>query len=210
MILFRCVTLLSAVLIFSGCAHYEVEFNGFTDISRQVTVKPGATVAVVYDLKAENLAQEKAVKEKIEKLLKTKGYKTGLIRDADYFLFFWYGIGTGQDAGGKRPLSIPGAAVKAQDTAAAKSGTDVEYNRWLQLKLIDGKRYGETSDTGYIWIGEARSSGPNASLMEVVDYMLLPAFDHFCQTTGKGVMVKIDDGDNRVKDLLSSQEIKKQ
>lgn len=198
---------LSALALFTACAHYEVQVNGFVDSSRNTSVKQGASVAVIYDVKAAEPVQEKVIKAKIEQLLKTKGYGISPVQDADYYLFFWYGIGTGPADPAKLPVAMPGSApAPAQDAAANKE----DFRRWLQLKLIDGKRYNEAGDTRYIWVGEATSSGPNPDMKEVIDYLLLPVFDHFGENTGAMPVIKIGDGDKRITELMKVQNIQAQ
>lgn len=201
---------LSAMAFFTACAHYEVQVNGFVDTSRNTSVKQGAGVAVIYDVKAGDPAQEKVVKAKIEQLLKAKGYVISPVQSADYYLFFWYGIGTGPVDPAKLPLEMPGRTAAPAPEASAGKGDAGEFRRWLQLKLIDGKRYNEAGDTRYVWVGEATSTGPNPDLKEVVDYLLLPVFDHFGENTGAMPVIKISDGDKRIAELMKVQNIQAQ
>lgn len=210
----------SVILLLSGCTHYDVRVNGYMETSKRSDVKPDASVTVIDDVKAVNSIQEKEVKTKIEKLLKEKGYKKGTIQDSDYYLLFGYGIGKGRTVSGSLPLYQPGgtATVTSFGTYGSSTSTvqlpgtttfipysETVYSRWLLLKLIDGKHYRETNEAIDVWVGDVTSTGSNSDIREVIDYLLISAFDHFCENTGKQVKETIMDGDERVKNLAISQ-----
>ena len=172
--------------------------------SKTLIPNPEATVALISDIKAGNLALELEVKTKIEKLLKAKGYNIGRVQDSDYYLFFWYGVGKDVPDLSGLPLPKPDgtSATQLLEPDSNKPGAETDYSRWLRLKLIDGKRFSETKGSSYIWVGEATSSGPNSDIKEVIDYLLIPAFDHFGENTGKKLTVTMRDGDERIKYLM--------
>lgn len=214
------ISLLSAILFLSGCGYYEVNVNGSMDASKNHIVRPDASIAVVEDIKASDLSQEKEVKSKIEKLLKARGYVIGTILNSDYYLFFTYGIENGQTVSDGKPGNQSGEAetaiiagsngaslssVQLKETTANRPISDASYKRWLKLKLVDGKYNRETNKMKYIWAEDVTSSGPNSNLREIIDYLLLPAIDHFCENTGSQLKVTIDEGDTRTKILKGSK-----
>jgi hypothetical protein len=219
------ISLFSAILLLSGCGYYEVSLSGVKGTSKNYIVRPDASIAVIAEIKTTDLAQEKEVKTKIEKLLKTRGYMIGTILDSDYYLLFTYGIRNGQTAldgkpgnqhGGTETANIAGtdgssaASVQLKETTSNRPDSDTNYTRWLNLKLVDGNYYRETKKIRCLWAEDVTSSGPNSNLREIIDYLLIPAIGHFNENTGKQVTETIKDGDQRIIKLMEPHDIQTQ
>ena len=94
----KIATFLAFVVIgccLSSCAsyNYNVMVNGYTDPGTFETVKPGGSFFVIENQEAKNPLLEKEIKEKINKLLQSRGYAVTTFEKADYYLFFGYGLG---------------------------------------------------------------------------------------------------------------------
>ena len=77
----------------SSVASYTIKVNGYTDPGTPAQVKPGGSFCVMENKEAKNPLLETEVKEKITKLLETRGYSVTTFEKADYYLFFAYGMG---------------------------------------------------------------------------------------------------------------------
>jgi hypothetical protein len=75
------------------------------------------------------------------------------------------------------------------------------YDRWLLLNVVEGKHYRETGQFRTLWVGEVRSTGTSSDIREVINSLLLAAFDRFGQNTGKAVTVNINRSDPRLRRL---------
>jgi hypothetical protein len=203
----RNIYLFSALFLLSGCGYYEVNINGAMDTSRNYIVRPDASIAVLDDSKATDLSQEKEVKTKIEKLLKARGYVIGTILNSDYYVLFTYGIKNGQAESAiiTNTNGSIGSPVQLKEATANRPDSDAGYRRWLKLKVVDGRYNRETNKMRYLWAEDVTSSGPNSNLREIIDYLLIPAIDHFCENTGTQLTVTISDGDTRTKVLTESK-----
>lgn len=159
------------------------------------------------DSNAINPILETEIEMKIQKLLNEKGYRIGTDQ-ANYYLLFDYGIYSGQTVTETIPIYYPGdycdypysGFYRFNYTAYLPYST-VVYNRWFVLRLFDGKVYRISHKAEPLWIGEVMSTGPNSDLREMINYMLIAAFEHFGQDTGKRVNKFFSEDDERVKFL---------
>ncbi len=74
------------------------------------------------------------------------------------------------------------------------------YTRWLKLSLFDSSFIEHKVDP--LWIGTITSSGRSSDLREVLNYMLVCAFDHFGENTKKQIITELPADDKRVKALI--------
>lgn len=205
----RITLMISFVVCLQACASYRIRVNGFsgTDIS---LLNPGASIFVVENPKAENPIFEREINGKIVKLLKNRGYQISSPENADYYLYYTYGIGSGRTVtsshqqGGKTvtvvdPVTGFGESVRIPGKTVVYS--DREYDRWLFLKLIGGQQLRNTNESKTVWVGEIESSGKNRDLREVIDYLLIAGFEYFGQDTGKAVKTTMSPNDKRAKEL---------
>jgi hypothetical protein len=66
------------------------------------------------------------------------------------------------------------------------------YDRWLQIKVVEGPAYRTQKISRPVWVGEARSVGASSDLRVVLNYLLVADFKEFGMNTGKAVTVEID------------------
>lgn len=200
----------------TGCAAtYQVLVNGYVDPKAPAPFAPGAAFFVIGNKDAQNPLLEKEVKEKSARLLEKMGYRLTPFDKAEYYLLFAYGIGAGRPAVTMPDYSIgigigagyPGYYGGRNYFFAAPwfsyypAITERVYDRWLILSVIDAKHYREKGDFRTLWVGEARSTGTSSDLREMINYLLVAAFEQFGKDTKKAVGVDLERADPRVKDL---------
>jgi len=196
-----------------GCAvSYNVGVNGYSSSGQILQIQQESSIHVVEDSNATNPLLEKEIGMKIRKLLNKNGYSIAT-DEADYYLLFNYGMNSGQtvtDTIGIYHYGIyndyPFSGMYSHSYPTYIPYTTVVYTRWLVLKLIDGKAYRASSKAKPLWIGEAVSTGTNSDLRERINYMLIAAFEHFGQDTGKRVNVLFTEDDERLKLLTEPWE----
>lgn len=210
-----CLSIISGLYL-SGCTTFRVRVNGFSDISSTPKLASGASIFVVENQKAENPFIEKEITSKVVKLLQKNGYKSSTFENADYYLLFGYGIGTGRSISGVLPLyQRGGTATVNTQTSSGWSQSTVQlpgsttfvpysrtvYDRWLLISVVDGKQYRDNNDIQTVWYGEITSTGRTSDLRTVINYLLIAAFEHFGENTGKAVRIDIIEGDRRVREI---------
>jgi hypothetical protein len=84
--------------------------------------------------------------------------------------------------------------------------SEIIYTRWLVLRLVDGDVYRNSQKVEPLWIGEVTSAGPSSDLREVINYMLIAAFEYFAQDTGRQIIAVISQADERVQLLYRTLE----
>jgi hypothetical protein len=206
--------LLSAAVF--GCASakvYQVQVNGYTEGAGPSLV-PGAALFVLENQKAQNPLLEKEIKDKIDALLTKQGYRLVPYERADYYVLFSYGLGNPQTVSVTAPtwgvglgfgtgycgpgvgygISWPGCGPFSTQTAAL-------YDRWLRVNVVEGKYYRETGKSRSVWVGEAHSTGTSSDIREVINPLLIAAFEQFGVNTGKAWPSTIKQNDPRVTDL---------
>ncbi len=203
-------------LVVSGCASvrtYQVQVNGYTE-GAAPALAPGASVFVLEDQKAQNPLLEKEIKAKIELLLEKRGYVLAPYDRADFYLSFTYGLGTPQTVSVTGPTwgigwgfgsgyCGPGVSTGIYWPGCGPYSTETQalYDRWLRLSVVEGKYYRDTGKSRTIWVGEARSTGTSSDLREVLNPLLIAAFEQFGQNTGKAVPIQIKQNDPRFSGL---------
>ena len=200
-----------------GCASaitYQVQMNGYTDNAALAPFVPGASFYVIENKEAQNPLLDQEVKAKIDKLLEQYGYPLVSRDEADYYLFFSYGLGAPQSVSVNVPswgVGIgfgtgycgPGAAYGFYWPGYCPYYTETQalYNRWLRLKVVEGKYYRETGKSHTVWVGEARSTGTSSDLREVLNPLLIAAFKQFGKNTSKAVSTNVNQKDPRFQEL---------
>ncbi len=209
--------ILLAGLCLCGCGPtlYNVNINGYTDPAAPGLIGPGSSFFVIENQKAQNPLLEKEIKEKINKLLTGHGYQVVAYVQAQYYLFFSYGIGQERAASVIMPdyftsygFSLGGGSgwrgspfVFAAPFFTFYPGPESLYHRWLLINVVDGKYYRETGQFRTIWVGEARSTGASQDIRVVIDYLLLADFQQFGRNTGKAMTVEISEQAPQVEGL---------
>lgn len=205
--------LLSLPLIFVslGCtASYSIAINGYSATGQAVQIPQAASVSVVTDNNVPNPILEREVAVKIEKLLAELGYTTDAEKP-DFYLQYDYGIDAGRTVTDMIPIHHPGFFYSDPYETFHWFGhttymqyTDVIHTRWLLLKLFEGEAYRASGSAEPVWIGEIASAGMSSDLREIINYMLIAAFEHFAEDTQRQIIETIYREDERVR-LLKGQ-----
>lgn len=211
--LFLLIIVPAAVL---GCAStrvYPVQVNGYTE-SAAPALTPGASLFVLTDQKAQNPLLEKEVKNKIEALLTKNGYVLVPYDQAAYYLSFAYGLGNPQTVATTGPAwgvgwgFGPGYCGRGISTGIYWPGcgpsyteTQALFDRWLRLTVVEGKYYRDTGQSRPVWVGEAHSTGASSDLREILNPLLVAAFEQFGRNTGKALGTSVKQNDPRVTGL---------
>ncbi len=216
------ILLIAAAIGFFGCTttRYDIKVNGYTEPAAPALLAPGSTFFVIENREAKNPLLEKEVQDKINQLLVKYGYSLAPYEQADYYLFFSYGIGGDQNAtvvmpdypyGGGFGFGVgPGYSHRSSSyffvapffSYYPYAETVALYDRWLLINVVDGRYYRERGQFRTVWVGEARSSGTSSDLRTVLNYLLLADFKKFGKNTGKAVTVEIGQEEPRVYGLM--------
>lgn len=188
-----------------GCStSYSVAVNGYSASGQTVRIPQAASISVVTDSNVPNPILEKEVAAKIEKLLDEQGYTTSTEKP-DYYLRFDYGIDAGRTVTDVMPIYHPAFYPRYPHGSFRWYGyttyvpySEVIHTRWLTLRLIDGQAYRASRSAEPAWIGEVASAGMSSDLREVINYMLIAAFEHFAEDTQRQIDVFIPKDDARV------------
>jgi len=197
---------LFTICLCMGCgASYSVEINGYAASGQSLQIPQAASICVVTDGNTPNPILEKEVGVKIEKLLAENGYNVSQDK-ADYFLRFSYGIDAGRTVTEAIPIhhpmfydEYPFSGFYGHGYTTYMPYSEVIHTRWLVLRLYEGQAHGPApTNAKPLWIGEVTSAGTSSDLRELLNYMLVAAFEHFGQDTRRQISTAISPGDERV------------
>jgi len=196
---------LAMICLCAGCgASYRVEINGYSGAGQSLQIPDAASITVVTDGNAPNPILEKEVATKIEKLLSENGYRVGQEK-ADFYLLFNYGIDAGRAVTDAVPVyhpmfydEYPFSGFYWHGYTTYMPYSEVLHTRWLILKLIEGRAYRASKNAEPAWIGEITSVGTSSDLRELLNYMLVAAFEHFGEDTRRQISTAISADDERV------------
>jgi hypothetical protein len=202
---------MAIMVCLSGCgAFYNVQVNGYTEPGTVRQMAPGGSFCVIENKEAKNPLLEQEVKDKIQKLLAAQGYAVAPFEQADYYLFFAYGMGEPRSviigipdyAGGcgwGMSFVTPGSGcyLMVPPLVTYVPYTTL-YDRWLLINVVEGPPYRTRKVSQPLWVGEARSTGASSDLRTVLNYLLVADFREFGKNTGKAVTVEIKDNDPAV------------
>ena len=189
-----------------GCsASYSVAVNGYSATNQAVRIPQAASISVVTDSNVPNPILEKEVAAKIEILLAEQGYDTEN-DEPDYYLLFDYGIDAGRTVTDVIPIHHPGfyhpypfSSMRWYGYTTYMSHSEVIHTRWLALRLVEGNAYRVSERAAEpVWIGEIASAGMSSDLRELINYMLIAAFEHFAEDTHRQITEIIPKNDERV------------
>lgn len=191
-----------------GCgASYSVGINGYSATGQTVQIPEAVSISVVIDSNAPNPILEKEVAAKIEKLLTEKGYSVGQGK-ASYYLRFSYGIDAGRTVTDAVPIhrptyyESPFSGFYWHGYTTYMPYSEVIHTRWLILKLFKGQADSAWKNAQPLWIGEVTSAGTSSDLRELLNYMLVAAFEHFAEDTRRQISTVISRDDERVLRLV--------
>jgi len=179
----------------AGCATttYAVGVDGYR--ARANVNLADANIAVLPNELASNPLLAAEVKDKIEFLLLRQGYRVTSLDEADVILVNLFGMGSPREQSG-------GVFVPLSNMVAYVPTTSVQHFRWMMLAAAPSDVISEpnlqAADVPWIWIAEVSSSGRSDDLRDVLDYMLVVAFEHFGETTGTRRVTRINDRDQRI------------
>ena len=202
-----CLFLLPLMCISLGCGvSYNVGVNAYSSSGRSLQIHQESSINVVADSNTPNPILAKEIGMKIRKLLNKKGYST-VTDEANYYLLFDYGLSSGRTITDTIPIyhrayyGYPFSSVYRHSYTTYLPYSTVVYTRWLILRLVDGKAYRTSRKAEPLWISEVTSAGPGTDLRELINYMLIAAFEHFGEDTGKRVNQLFLEDDEKVKFL---------
>jgi len=202
----------------SGCTSYRVRVNGYLNLPQGKSLAPNSAICVIENEEANNPIFEKEIRKKIEYLLSNAGYSLRDFESADYYLMISYGISDGKTKTGAVPIYNPGQSmtINTYGTSGSSYSTaqtpgyttympvsTTVFTRYLQLHLIDAAHYRVNSEVVEVWVGDTISTGENSDLREVINYLLISAFEYFGQDTKKGKRKEIYESDERAKALMA-------
>jgi len=190
-----------------GCSTYQVGINGYSASGADLELPQNSSISVVADTNAPNPLFEKEVASKIQKILNEKGYSCAHVGKADFYLFFEYGVSSGENKTGVRPIYHVGGTATYSTIQTPGYTTYVPYSytvftRQLKLFLFDNSVMERKVDP--LWSGTITSTGTSSDLREVINYMLVCAFDHFGENTKKRINITLIKGDKRAKALIDN------
>lgn len=204
------------VFLLSACSStwFGSTTNGYVNLDLP-QISPTAKIFVVENPTAENSFFEAEVADQIRRLLAQQGYS--LVTDstkADLVVVASYGIDDPRQEGTTRAVYVPGktttiksstglkvGSTTTEGSVATVSGSRTVYDRWLVIGAYEYGNYDENGEMVQVWLGETESTGSYGDLRYVLPYMLVPALGQFGRNTGKGMYVKIKNGDPRVEAL---------
>jgi hypothetical protein len=205
-----CVILSGCLSSCAGYNSYNVMVNGYADPGTPAPIKPGGSFFVIENQETKNPLLEKEIKEKLHKLLLTRGYPVTTFEKADYYLFFAYGMGeprsasaatpdyyggfgwgVGYGRGGWGGWGGPSVYVGVPYGGYAAPNATL-YDRWLALNVVEGPAYRTQKISRPVWVGEARSVGTSSDLRTVLNYLLVADFREFGKNTGKALTTEIE------------------
>jgi len=213
-----CKILLIMVLgcCLGSCApevRYRIQVTGYSQPNAAPVAPPPASFYVIDNWQAKDPALAREIKGKIEKLLGIKGYIITSFEQADYYLIYSSGQGTGPPVPVPMPVYRPGGypyyggAWQPYPMAPVPgynygSEAPTLYDRWLIVNVIEGPRYRGKKEFQRLWQGEARSTGYSANMAATVNFLLMALFEDFGKNTGRGRVVEVNEDDFRAKELF--------
>ncbi|MBN1513882.1 MAG: hypothetical protein JXB13_17835 [Phycisphaerae bacterium] len=183
-----------------------------------------ARIAVVTGSDPKEPLLEKEVKRKIEYLIAQRGFGIGSVEEADYILSAFFAIDDGTTATGTRPVYHSGGTSYTQlytSSGQWATGTTQHpgyttyqpysytyFTRYLGINLYERERWGRSKDEdladAIAWRATTTSSGSGSDLRSIIDYLLVPTFEHFGDDTGERMRTTLREDDERVKQLRES------
>ena len=168
-----------------GCAlkpHLQVRVSGTRFDNLRLAKPKNLSICVVAGKKNIDPFLGDEVREKMQRLLLSNGYKVTCDRP-DFYCAFSYGISSSSMA--SRAIPVSGC--------------------YLILELHYAADFEQSVNSEPAWIGKITSLGTGSDLTAVMDYMLVAASKHFTKNTKKPVTVSMSLNDRRVKKLNREQ-----
>jgi hypothetical protein len=145
-------------------------------------------------------------------------YRLDSYEKADFYLGFNYSMGAGRSVYEPMPVYIPPetGTVRTFEEGGEKKTSFVTFPGYttyvpqkftifsssLTLEVLDAQRVRNLKEEKRVWIGETICTSQNPDLREIINYLLVAAFERFGENTGRSVLANIADNDPKVKALL--------
>jgi len=190
----------------TGCT--RIQMNVTTYLSHDLPFpepSPETRVAVIAKTEEAEPLLEREVQQKIEVLLRARGYTVTSVPESSHLIFAYFAIDSGTTATGVMPIFTPGG-VATSDTYTstgqwATTTTQLPghtnyvpyrytfFTRFLGMHLYQTRRWAvstqEDRGDAVVWKSTTVSSGSKSDLREVIDFLLVGTFDYFGRDTGK-------------------------
>ncbi|MDD5729971.1 MAG: hypothetical protein PHN57_02455 [Candidatus Omnitrophica bacterium] len=209
--------ILVSLFFLSGCAtYYTVRTNGYLDtVNTAGRIPVNSSFCVLTSQNARNPILETEIKLKIEKLLTQRGYRIESFEKADFALSFIYTMGPGRTVTEITPVYSPPETGTIQTfSSSGRTRTSIitypshtayvpyretVYTSSLTIEVSEANSLKSSREEKKIWIGEAYSTSVNPDLRDAVNYLLVGAFEHFGENTGRSLIANIAENDSRIK-----------
>jgi hypothetical protein len=211
------------LVLFLGCATtvFKISVSSFAADDKGI---PKASRIHVYVDPQDPDLMKREFGKKLEYLLEKQGYLSASPSDADYILFFTYGMAgdtetftkyvydpgtpvssgssqsTGSAAGDFLSGFAKGVADGSQRMRPQQSQRKV-HHRILKLVALDAMAL-HTGNRRVSWQGDISSTGSSDDLRMVLDYMAIPSVELLGKDTGRKVTYQLDLNDPRVLRML--------
>lgn len=207
----------SSALLLQGCVSYPVRFNGYAAPGTPASgLFSGKSFYVLEEKKPQNPLLSAEIRNKIDRMLRERGYRLADCAVADFLLDFSYSIHPGV-VYGVRPETQPSETGTIntfnEDGSIRRSyitfpgyTTYVPYRytahtAMLQLQALDAAAMRDKSRRRVLWLGECSLTSRNSDLRVVIDYLLVAAFSHFGEDTRRSITAALSPKDPRIREL---------
>ena len=199
-----CLLLLSISILIGGCSSvYTVRVNGFSKYDEPLEEK--ASIYVEVDPNSQNPIFDDEIKDKIEILLRQRGYKTvSDVEHSDCKLAFRIGLDS-RKISGYTPLYRPYTSFYDRYWGDYHFGytsyvpyIDTYYDHWFVMKVFATVSSYASETEQVIWIGEAMVGTEVADLRRVINCLLIAGFEYFGKDTERQIILKIPPDDPRI------------
>lgn len=206
--------------IFYGCATtYSVKINGYIDPSRPFKTGEGP-IFIIEDPNTKNPLLEREIVEKLNRMLKLKGYAQADFEKAKFYMQYSYGIGPEKTITSTMPVYTPGQTATITKTGpkgtsystvqVPGSTTYIPYtatvtDKWLFIKVLDGETYRNEGKDSILWIGEATTTSGENDIRHLINYLIAGISRYFGENTERTITVRISEDDPLLKGIMNKQ-----
>lgn len=208
-------------LFLTSCStKYIVASNTFIDYQEIPYGFEKGTSFCIVSKNNDNVLFSKEIERKIVNFLQNSGFEIDDSINAKYALLFDFAISSSSQIVNKAKY-IPGQTQKTSGSISGTLGehtlykentetsgttvyvpeTQIIFERKLTINVCDNRSFKDQTTEIPIWSGLFVSTGMNSDLREVMDYLLVPAFENFGKNTGKCVKVCLNENDPKIKNL---------
>jgi len=219
-IFLRFIMVVGCLFLTSCSTKYEVSSNTFVDYEEIPYGFEKGTSFYIVSKNNDNVLFSKEIERKIVNFLQNSGFEIDDAINAKYALQFDFAISSSSITVNKAQY-IPGQTQKTSGSTSGTLGerthykestetsgttvyvpeTQIVFERKLTINVCDSRSFKDQTTEIPIWSGLFLSTGTNSDLREVMDYLLVPAFENFGKNTGKCVKVSLTENDPKIKSL---------